>query len=176
MAKLKDNYGFTLIELMIVVAIIGILSAIAIPNFRKYQARARTSEAKLQLSSIYIGEASLNAEYEVYGTCLTFMGYSRAPRGYYAVGFGADATGPNGNVVTNGGAGCTAGQFQFVPTTVMRVGATTAATVGLLAASSTADGARFTAEAVGSIDSASTQTDKWTIDENKNLNHTQTGY
>ena len=45
--------GFTLIELMIVVAIIGILAAIAILNFSKFQARAKQSEAKANLKAIY---------------------------------------------------------------------------------------------------------------------------
>jgi type IV pilus assembly protein PilA len=42
---------------MIVVAIIGILSAVAIPNFKKYQAKSRSSEAKIQLAAAYTAEA-----------------------------------------------------------------------------------------------------------------------
>ena len=65
----KDNKGFTLIELMIVVAIIGILAAIAIPNFRNYQLKAKTSEAKVNLASIAMGEEAYYAEIGVYLVC-----------------------------------------------------------------------------------------------------------
>ena len=58
----RAQRGFTLIELMIVVAIIGILAAIAIPNFVQYQMRSRTSEAKTNLAAIKTAQLAFQAE------------------------------------------------------------------------------------------------------------------
>jgi prepilin-type N-terminal cleavage/methylation domain-containing protein len=91
----KRQNGFTLVELMVVVAIIGLLSAVAIPNFKKYQAKSKISEAKLHLSSLYTAESAFFSDYNMYGQCLRYMGYDpskeRTNR-YYGVGLSAGAT------------------------------------------------------------------------------------
>ena len=55
---LQNRKGFTLIELMIVVAIIGILAAVAVPGFMKYIKDSKTSEAKSNLKAIAEGASS----------------------------------------------------------------------------------------------------------------------
>ena len=53
---MKNNTGFTLIEIMIVIAILGIVSAIAIPAYTGYLATARMSEAKNNIAALKLAE------------------------------------------------------------------------------------------------------------------------
>lgn len=167
---LKSDSGFTLVELMVVVAIIGILSAIAVPNFKKYQAKSKQSEAKIQLAAVYSAEVGTSADWDTYATCLTAMGYETPPRGYYAVGFvtGFDAT------TVSGFTGCNAAAtLVILPTNQLAAVAANKPTT--LSYASTATQNTFVAVAEGSISAAVSQ-DEWSITETKALSNVTPGY
>jgi len=64
----NNKKGFTLIELMIVVVIIGILAALAIPRFMRASTKSKQSEAKAILKQIYVMEHAYRQEKDVYWT------------------------------------------------------------------------------------------------------------
>jgi prepilin-type N-terminal cleavage/methylation domain-containing protein len=70
MRNLRNRDGFTLIELMIVVVIIGILAAIAIPKFNNASARAKEKEADGILSQLYRLQETYRAEKGAYADAL----------------------------------------------------------------------------------------------------------
>lgn len=70
----KSKKGFSLVELMVVVAIIGILAVIGIPQYQKFMAKARQAEAKTHLNAIFQGEASFFTEYNTYTGNMSVIG------------------------------------------------------------------------------------------------------
>ncbi|MCY4614199.1 MAG: prepilin-type N-terminal cleavage/methylation domain-containing protein [Nitrospira sp.] len=113
-----NRRGFSLTELMIVVAIIGILAVIAIPNFLKYQARAKQSEAKNNLVAIHTSELAYFAEKNTYvddfdAIGFAVMGSSRLY--YYELGSSSSGTLPSG---------CTASTLDSVSATGFTAAAT----------------------------------------------------
>src|SRR5919206_4933883 len=83
MKKLLQK-GFTLIELMIVVAIIGILAAIAIPNFIKFQARSKQSEAKANLKAIFTAQKAFFQEKDRFSSLTGEVGFEPERNNRYA--------------------------------------------------------------------------------------------
>lgn len=155
--------GFTLIELMIVVGIIGILVAIAAPNFSRYQSKARQSEAKIALAAVYGSEKAFYSEYAAYVASMDAIGYSpEGARRFYSVGWTANHT--------TSPTGYTGSILNGIWTNVNNSFTCTTSTV-VLPASLTGDAQTFTAGASGCVRNGAPAHDLWNITENKVLSN-----
>ena len=191
----NNNKGFSLIELMVVVGIIGILAAVAVPNLLKFQAKAKQSNAKTELSALYGLEKAFSVEYAIYSGNLKALGF--APDGvpsnagcvtnnadvtdaasgtsgtwpirYYAVGFAAAEAGKLPGALPVGTVNCATAHVQNTVRTIHTPGGTV---------TNSANGAvAFNIIAMGNI---STDTgalvDTWTMTQAKKLTNTIIGY
>jgi type IV pilus assembly protein PilA len=176
--SISTQSGFTLVELMVVVAIIGVLSAVAVPNFKKYQAKAKQSEAKIGLAALYAVEVAALGDYDTYGTCITALGMDTPARGYYGLGFIADAPAATLQISTRGNVACTAAGFWLVPALAVNQlktsGVFPVASTVAIAPANAAIGPTFTASAEGNISLA--LIDIWTIDQAKALKNPTQGF
>ncbi|WP_413557815.1 type IV pilin protein [Bdellovibrio sp. HCB209] len=175
--------GFSLVELMVVVAIIGVLASIAVPAVNKYIAKARQSEAKTNLASLYTSEKAFYAEYTTYDSRFQAVGYSPEGQLRYNVGFetaGPNATAANGFNNTTIGTGNTltrtyCGASGAISNgCAMLNGATGVANTLTLPASTTSQ-TTFTAAAGAIIHTSVATGDFWTMDQNKLLINTASG-
>ena len=178
----KKLEGFTLLEMIVSVAIIAILGAVAVPSYIRSQTKGRQAEAKASLAQIYIAERSNFSDGSTYTQCITKIGVGYPDRRFYAVTAVNDAAsavcGPNGDQLctaytfnSDGSASstCVNADSAF-DETVRQSGSFSIikpATSPMALGSSMAR-ATFTAVAKGNV-SPDNITDTWTIDQNNNL-------
>lgn len=178
----KNQSGFSLVELMVVVAISGVLAAVAVPSVNKYMAKARQAEAKTNLSSLYTAEKAFLSEYNTYAGAFQVVGFLPEGNLRYNVGFTAE------------GVACAAlGTYGYTATcpAALQTNATTYCAANPTRCTQLADGAgangtltgvanptinAFTAIASGRIrNNSALGADRWSINETKNLINTQDG-
>ncbi len=187
MKILKGNQsGFSLIELMIVVAIIGILASVAVPNFSRFQAKARQAEARTVLSAIFTAETAYRNEWQTYFADFRNIGYTPTGTFRFEHGFGAATTNNSAvyvgagvaaggaptaystinwtNIGAAAGAGCGSAPTVSLGCSVDRRAATWTIAAGSAVTSATA----FIAEARGDIDGDASP-DVWTVNQDKTM-------
>lgn len=74
--RARLNGGFTLIELMVVVLIVGLLAAIALPSYRQYVLRANRTVAKTFLTDLLSRQESFRADRKTYASNLTGLNFA----------------------------------------------------------------------------------------------------
>ena len=147
---MKNKKGFTLIELMIVVAIIGILAAIAIPDFLKFQAKAKQSEAKTNLGAIFTTQVAYFGETNSYAggpSAFTMMHWAPEGSNMYVYWAGSMS--------------------------IDKLKGDAAACSTSTATDSAATAIGFTCSTIGNIDS-DTECDTWRINDAKRLSNMPT--
>lgn len=190
--KRKSQSGFSLVELMVVVAIIGILASIAIPSINKYMAKARQSEAKTNLSSLYTAEKAFFTEYNTFDSRFAAVGYTPEGQLRYNIGFtgGTQATAANGYNTAPANTQIAANAYCGTGATLTRGCALMNGATGSVApiaaamcspiagsthAAACTTGTNTFRAGAGSVLTNSGTVDSWTIDDLKMLRNTVNG-
>lgn len=182
----SSKKGFSLVELLIVVVIIGVLVSLAVPQYNRFVAKARQSEAKASLSSLHTAMNGFFTEWNQYYGDFRAIGLSMVGDLRYDFGFisgGAGVPGhPNPNFQRTALAWATQ-MRSFCPSTLgankscevltdavlrtspsIKSGSHYAGTAAVVSAS------KFVGAAAGNLDNDS-RTDQWSINQDKSFVH-----
>lgn len=181
---MRNQKGFSLIELMVVVAIMGVLAAIGVPQFAKFQAKARQAEAKGHLSALFTAETAFKSEWNYYTVDLTDVGFAvTGSLLRYIAGFNATAC--SGYSTAGGAPAQTAANSQTQVTAVNTEGATwhgtlAPGTTAVTMATTSCTATTFTAVAQGDPRNnvaafAAATSDAWSINQSKLISNPITG-
>lgn len=164
-----------MVELMLVVAIGGTLSTMAVASYKNYQSKARQQEAKYLLSVLYSAELTYHAQWGIYFDDFANIGYNPNADLHFRVGFNAGgATNITGYQGPGAPAGATANAARLNTNGAQACGGTPCNEVpfGMIFPPITLGSvtvSTFTAEAIGDIDGEDAVWDQWTINHQKAL-------
>jgi type IV pilus assembly protein PilE len=91
---MRKQHGFTLVELMVTVAIIGVISAIAFPSYNSYMKKSRRADAKVGLSKVADKQERYYLQQNTYATSTALLGLANpvvSDEGYYNITVNAGA-------------------------------------------------------------------------------------
>ncbi len=173
---MKNNKGFSLVELMVVVAIIAILASFAVPQYESFQAKARQKEALSLMNAFYAASKAVEGEYGWFPGNFEATGFNPAGQLHYRV-TAEDGTnppsGPNNDSCVNTGATCT---NNFADWTEVTTGSFAAGAVNNCTVDTdSTNGTYLTCFSAAIRNNAGNDRDTWSLTHAKAMTNTNDG-
>lgn len=169
---IKKSYGFSLIELLIVIAIITFLVAVGMSSYQRYIFKSRTSEAKAHLSDGYISMKTFFADQRTYSSRFDAIGFNPEGSLHYRLGFSSDAD-PGSTGLGTATCYDTAVKFSTCNHSPRWTSETSATSVSTFSGKTVTNTAfKMGASAV----LKASKTDSWSINQKKEIKHDSIGF